>query len=111
MPGPPRSRSALCCRRSWSSAGRPGRRRREANLIPALDLSVYCGVGFSVSLPCVPPLEAGRGIRMDDDATLSSPTEGENRGLQTAELSNAMVRLYKELFGRGPTKSHTAYAT
>jgi len=27
-----------------------------------------------------------------------------------AELSNAMVRLYKEQFGRGPTKSRTHYA-
>jgi uncharacterized protein YbcI len=33
------------------------------------------------------------------------------RGVESAELSNAMVRLYKELFGRGPTKAHTAYAT
>ena len=32
-------------------------------------------------------------------------------GAETAELSNAMVRLYKELFGRGPTKAHSAYAT
>ena len=28
-----------------------------------------------------------------------------------AELSNAMVRLYKEQFGRGPTKAHSVYAT
>jgi uncharacterized protein YbcI len=27
-----------------------------------------------------------------------------------AELSNAMVRLYKDLFGRGPTKTRTSYA-
>jgi uncharacterized protein YbcI len=26
------------------------------------------------------------------------------------EVSNAMVKLYKELFGRGPTKAKTAYA-
>jgi uncharacterized protein YbcI len=32
------------------------------------------------------------------------------RGVEVQELSNAMVRLYKELFGRGPTKAHTAYA-
>jgi uncharacterized protein YbcI len=38
-------------------------------------------------------------------------TLGGRPGLQTAELSNAMVRLYKELFGRGPTKAHSAYAT
>jgi uncharacterized protein YbcI len=27
-----------------------------------------------------------------------------------AELSNAMVGIYKELFGRGPTKCRTSYA-
>jgi uncharacterized protein YbcI len=36
---------------------------------------------------------------------------GGRRGLETGELSNAMVGLYKELFGRGPTKAHSAYAT
>ena len=30
---------------------------------------------------------------------------------ETAELSTAMVALYKTLFGRGPTKAHSAYAT
>ena len=34
----------------------------------------------------------------------------EHRGLQTAELSNAMVRIYKEQFGRGPTKAHSVFA-
>jgi uncharacterized protein YbcI len=38
-------------------------------------------------------------------------TSGGRGGGEAAELSNAMVRLYKELFGRGPTKSHSAYAT
>jgi len=38
-------------------------------------------------------------------------TSGGRRGVEAAELSNAMVRLYKELFGRGPTKAHSAYAT
>jgi uncharacterized protein YbcI len=41
----------------------------------------------------------------------SDGTSGGRRGVETAELSNAMVRLYKELFGRGPTKAHSAYAT
>jgi uncharacterized protein YbcI len=46
------------------------------------------------------------------DTNLSrDPTPGGRRGVEAAELSNAMVRLYKELFGRGPTKAHTAYAT
>jgi uncharacterized protein YbcI len=30
--------------------------------------------------------------------------------LELQELTNAMVRIYKELFGRGPTKARTAYA-
>jgi uncharacterized protein YbcI len=38
-------------------------------------------------------------------------TAGARRGVEVAELSNAMVALYKNLFGRGPTKAHTAYAT
>ena len=38
---------------------------------------------------------------------LPDQTDGERRGLQMAELANAMVRIYKEQFGRGPTKSHS----
>jgi uncharacterized protein YbcI len=38
-------------------------------------------------------------------------TSGGRHGIEANELSNAMVRLYKELFGRGPTKAHSAYAT
>jgi uncharacterized protein YbcI len=38
-------------------------------------------------------------------------TLGGRRGVEAAELSNAMVRIYKEIFGRGPTKSYSAYAT
>ena len=34
----------------------------------------------------------------------------ERRGLELSELSNAMVRLYKEQFGRGPTKARSVYA-
>jgi len=34
----------------------------------------------------------------------------EQLGTQTAELSDAMVRIYKEQFGRGPTKAHSVYA-
>ncbi len=34
----------------------------------------------------------------------------ERRGLELSELSNAMVRLYKEQFGRGPTRAHSVYA-
>ena len=41
----------------------------------------------------------------------SDGTSGGRHGVETAELSNAMVHLYKELFGRGPTKAHSAYAT
>ncbi len=35
-------------------------------------------------------------------------TDEERTGLMMVELSNAMVRLYKELFGRGPTKARTS---
>jgi uncharacterized protein YbcI len=34
----------------------------------------------------------------------------ERQGLELQELTNTMVRLYKELFGRGPTKARTDYA-
>ena len=34
----------------------------------------------------------------------------DRRGIELQELTNAMVRLYKELFGRGPTKARTDYA-
>ena len=34
----------------------------------------------------------------------------DRQGLELQELSNEMVRLYKDLFGRGPTKARTNYA-
>jgi uncharacterized protein YbcI len=34
----------------------------------------------------------------------------ERAGLELEEITNAMVRIYKDLFGRGPTKARTAYA-
>jgi uncharacterized protein YbcI len=37
-------------------------------------------------------------------------TDDERTGLMMVELSNAMVRLYKDLFGRGPTKARTHFA-
>ena len=37
-------------------------------------------------------------------------TAEERRGLMMVEISNAMVHLYKELFGRGPTKARASYA-
>jgi uncharacterized protein YbcI len=45
-----------------------------------------------------------------DTRAMPQQTEVDRLGLQTAELSNAMVRIYKEQFGRGPTKSHSVYA-
>jgi uncharacterized protein YbcI len=47
--------------------------------------------------------------RMDE---IGDPQIGrsDRRGLELQEISNAMVRLYKELFGRGPTKVRTNYA-
>jgi uncharacterized protein YbcI len=36
--------------------------------------------------------------------------DDERAGLMMVELSNAMVRLYKDLFGRGPTKARSSFA-
>jgi uncharacterized protein YbcI len=48
---------------------------------------------------------------MDPKATEEQPGTAEERtGLLMVEVSNAIVQLYKELFGRGPTKSRTNYA-
>ena len=50
---------------------------------------------------------------MDTNLTRDGTRDGTSgaRGVEVAELSNAMVRLYKELFGRGPTKAYSTYAT
>jgi anti-anti-sigma factor len=48
---------------------------------------------------------------MDAEASHAQPgTDAECSGLMMVEISNAMVHLYKELFGRGPTKARTDYA-
>jgi uncharacterized protein YbcI len=48
---------------------------------------------------------------MEAEASRGQPgTADERRGLLMVEISNAMVHLYKELFGRGPTKARTNYA-
>ncbi|WP_445149616.1 Na-translocating system protein MpsC family protein [Baekduia sp. Peel2402] len=36
--------------------------------------------------------------------------ETDHPGAVTAQISNEMVRLYKELFGRGPTQARTHFA-
>jgi uncharacterized protein YbcI len=46
---------------------------------------------------------------MDAQATREHHFD-ERRELHLAEISNAMVKLYKEQFGRGPTKTRTNYA-
>jgi len=38
------------------------------------------------------------------------PTDGTGAGAVLAEISNEMVRLYKDYFGRGPTKARTSWA-
>jgi uncharacterized protein YbcI len=52
------------------------------------------------------------GKRSDQMDHTEQPRIGhsDRRGLELEELTNAMVRLYKELFGRGPTKARTHYA-
>ncbi len=44
---------------------------------------------------------------MTTDAHVADAPEGQS---VTAAVSNAMVKLYKEQFGRGPTKTRTAFA-
>lgn len=48
---------------------------------------------------------------MDDDPRALATRQRESAGLAMAELSTAIVRIYKEQFGRGPTKAHSTYAT
>ena len=45
-----------------------------------------------------------------DDIPQTSLGYSDRRGLELQEVTNAMVRLYKELFGRGPTKARSDYA-
>ena len=49
---------------------------------------------------------------MDDQQTPSPIETGNGHGYDSvrAEISREMVRLYKELFGRGPTKARTEFA-
>ena len=47
---------------------------------------------------------------MDVESTSRAPSGHERSGMELSEISNAMVRLYKEQFGRGPTKAVTHYA-
>lgn len=44
-----------------------------------------------------------------DTTTTTQTTEPEFDSIR-AEISREMVRLYKELFGRGPTKARTEFA-
>jgi uncharacterized protein YbcI len=45
-----------------------------------------------------------------NEADLPQVGHSDRRGMELQELTNAMVRLYKVLFGRGPTKARTDYA-
>ena len=54
----------------------------------------------------VETLDGGRGETVREEAT-DGTGAAEHVG---AEISRTMVRLYKEQFGRGPTKAHTAWA-
>ncbi|HYP48205.1 MAG TPA: Na-translocating system protein MpsC family protein [Thermoleophilaceae bacterium] len=44
------------------------------------------------------------------EAARSGAGDRERLGLELQEVTNAMVRIYKHLFGRGPTKARSAYA-
>jgi uncharacterized protein YbcI len=47
---------------------------------------------------------------MDAESGSRGPSGHDRSGLELSEISNAMVRHYKEQFGRGPTKAATHYA-
>jgi uncharacterized protein YbcI len=48
-------------------------------------------------------------MSVSDEATPDDQTVIPIQG-QAAQISNEMVRLYKSLFGRGPTRARTSYA-
>jgi uncharacterized protein YbcI len=67
-------------------------------------------VSFS-SFRAVAHIEDEEAETMDAGAAQEQPGTAQERSeLHLAELSNAMVRLYKEIFGRGPTRARTSYA-
>jgi uncharacterized protein YbcI len=45
------------------------------------------------------------------DEQQQEPTDAEGRSSVLMEVSNHMVRLYKDQFGRGPTKARAAWCT
>ena len=45
-----------------------------------------------------------------DERQQEQPTDGESRTSILMEVSNAMVRLYKDQFGRGPTRARSYWA-
>jgi uncharacterized protein YbcI len=45
-----------------------------------------------------------------DETQVPRIGHADRQGLELQEITNAIVRLYKELFGRGPTKARTNYA-
>jgi uncharacterized protein YbcI len=47
---------------------------------------------------------------MDDQHVAQAAETAERQHSDLAEISREMVRLYKEQFGRGPTKAKTSYA-
>ena len=47
---------------------------------------------------------------MDGESISPGPSRHDRSGMELSEISTAMVRIYKEQFGRGPTKVATHYA-
>jgi uncharacterized protein YbcI len=47
---------------------------------------------------------------MSDDSAVASEQVADPHSSTLAEISRRMVRLYKEQFGRGPTKARTSFA-
>jgi uncharacterized protein YbcI len=50
------------------------------------------------------------GVQQPSEAELEHPSDSDERESMMAELSRAMVKLYKENFGRGPVKARSLWA-
>ena len=81
-----------------------------AELTLFLSRASVCRVALATQQSGARPY-ASRGTHVSTEdkrpSTDEQPTASEARTSATMEVSNAMVRLYKQLFGRGPTSART----
>lgn len=78
--------------------------------LPCLDVPKPPSGSQSFFLSRVLPQKDGKRSDQMDETQEPRIGHADRQGLELQEITNAMVRLYKELFGRGPTKARTNYA-